>query len=73
MNPSATTVTFSISDLAREFGITPRTLRYWEDQGLLAPERQGQQRANGEDGRRQSAQQAGAAARPRRALIVPVV
>ena len=44
MNPSATTVTFSISDLAREFGITPRTLRYWEDQGLLAPERQGQQR-----------------------------
>ncbi len=31
--------TFSISDLAREFGITPRTIRFWEDQGILAPER----------------------------------
>ncbi len=32
---------FSISDLAREFGITPRTIRYYEDQGLLAPQRDG--------------------------------
>lgn len=31
--------TFSISDLAREFGITPRTIRFWEDQGILSPER----------------------------------
>ena len=29
---------FTISDLAREFGITPRTIRYYEDQGLLQKE-----------------------------------
>ncbi|MCE1240900.1 MAG: MerR family DNA-binding transcriptional regulator [Azonexaceae bacterium] len=36
--------TFGISDLAREFGITPRTIRFWEDQGILAPQREGQKR-----------------------------
>ena len=36
--------TFSISDLAREFDITPRTIRFWEDQGLLFPRREGQVR-----------------------------
>ncbi len=36
--------TFAISDLAREFGITPRTIRFWEDQGLLAPQREGRNR-----------------------------
>lgn len=36
--------TFAISDLAREFGITPRTIRFWEDQGILAPDREGQKR-----------------------------
>lgn len=36
--------TFGISDLAREFGITPRTIRFWEDQGLLSPEREGRTR-----------------------------
>ena len=36
--------TFAISDLAREFGITPRTIRFWEDQGILAPERAGSKR-----------------------------
>ncbi|MCP5267772.1 MAG: MerR family DNA-binding transcriptional regulator [Zoogloeaceae bacterium] len=36
--------TFSISDLAREFDITPRTIRFWEDQGLLFPRREGQNR-----------------------------
>jgi len=35
---------FSISELAREFDITTRTIRYYEDQGLLAPERSGQKR-----------------------------
>ncbi len=35
---------FTISDLAREFGITPRTIRFWEDQGILAPEREGSKR-----------------------------
>lgn len=32
---------FSISDLSREFGITPRTIRYYEDQGILSPQREG--------------------------------
>ena len=36
--------TFAISDLAREFGITPRTILFWEDQGILAPEREGSKR-----------------------------
>jgi DNA-binding transcriptional MerR regulator len=35
---------FSISDLAREFDITPRAIRFYEDQGLLAPRREGQKR-----------------------------
>ena len=35
---------FAISDLAREFGITPRTIRFWEDQGILAPKREGRNR-----------------------------
>lgn len=39
-----TAETFTISDLAREFGITPRTIRFWEDQGLLSPEREGNKR-----------------------------
>ncbi len=33
--------TFSISELAREFDVTPRTIRFYEDQGLLAPKRAG--------------------------------
>ena len=37
-------VTFAISDLAREFGITPRTIRFGEDQGILSPEREGGKR-----------------------------
>lgn len=36
---SQTAATFAISDLAREFGITPRTIRFWEDQGIVAPQR----------------------------------
>jgi DNA-binding transcriptional MerR regulator len=39
-----TAATFAISDLAREFGITPRTIRFWEDQGILAPLREGNKR-----------------------------
>ncbi|WP_417464191.1 MerR family transcriptional regulator [Kordiimonas sp.] len=38
------TVTYSIKELACDFGVTPRTLRHYEDQGLLTPERQGQNR-----------------------------
>ena len=32
---------FSITDLCDEFGITPRALRFYEDEGLIAPERRG--------------------------------
>lgn len=35
---------FSISDLSREFDITTRSIRFYEDRGLLAPERRGQTR-----------------------------
>ena len=35
---------FSISELAREFDVTPRAIRFYEDQGLLAPKRAGQRR-----------------------------
>ncbi|MDD2662542.1 MAG: MerR family DNA-binding transcriptional regulator [Dechloromonas sp.] len=41
---SPTAATFAISDLAREFGITPRTIRFWEDQGIVAPQREGSRR-----------------------------
>ena len=41
---SQTGPTFAISDLAREFDITPRTIRFWEDQGILAPQREGNKR-----------------------------
>lgn len=33
--------TFSIGELAREFDVTPRTIRFYEDQRLLAPKRAG--------------------------------
>jgi DNA-binding transcriptional MerR regulator len=32
---------FTISDLSAEFDVTARALRFYEDQGLIAPERQG--------------------------------
>src|SRR6185503_20200550 len=32
---------YSIADLAREFGITARTIRFYEDEGLVKPRRQG--------------------------------
>lgn len=35
---------FTISELAREFDITLRTLRFYEEQGLIEPERQGRNR-----------------------------
>lgn len=35
------TTTFSISDLAREFDLTPRAMRFYEDMGLLQPARSG--------------------------------
>ncbi len=33
--------TFTIGDLAREFGVTHRTLRFYEDKGLVSPRRRG--------------------------------
>lgn len=36
--------TFTITELAREFGVTPRAIRHYEAQGLIFPERAGQQR-----------------------------
>jgi DNA-binding transcriptional MerR regulator len=35
---------FSITELALAFNITPRAIRFYEDQGLITPERQGQNR-----------------------------
>lgn len=35
---------FTIRDLTREFDVTARTLRFYEEKGLLAPERAGQER-----------------------------
>lgn len=32
---------FSISDLSSEYEVTPRALRFYEDEGLIAPERRG--------------------------------
>jgi DNA-binding transcriptional MerR regulator len=36
--------TYGIADLAKEFDVTTRTLRFYEDEGLIAPARQGQKR-----------------------------
>jgi DNA-binding transcriptional MerR regulator len=36
--------TFTIRQLTKEFGVTARTLRFYEDEGLIAPERRGQTR-----------------------------
>ena len=35
---------YSISELARELDITTRTIRFYEEHGMLAPERRGQER-----------------------------
>lgn len=35
---------YSIQDLAREFAVTPRTLRFYEEKGLLRPNRRGRNR-----------------------------
>lgn len=37
-------ITWTISQLAQEFDITPRTLRYYEDEGIVAPARCGRNR-----------------------------
>jgi DNA-binding transcriptional MerR regulator len=35
---------FTITDLALTFNVTPRAIRFYEDQGLISPQRQGQNR-----------------------------
>ncbi|MGG7518678.1 MerR family transcriptional regulator [Allorhizobium undicola] len=35
---------YSITELTREFGVSTRTLRFYEDEGLLNPERRGRTR-----------------------------
>lgn len=36
--------TYGIAELASEFGVTTRTVRFYEDKGLLSPKREGQRR-----------------------------
>jgi DNA-binding transcriptional MerR regulator len=43
----ASTRTYSITDLCDEFGVTPRALRFYEDEGLISPARQGLARIYG--------------------------
>ena len=40
----ADTRTYTISELAREFGVTPRALRFYEDKDMLHPARDGMMR-----------------------------
>lgn len=35
---------YSVTELARELGVTPRTIRFYEDQGLISPQRAGNTR-----------------------------
>jgi DNA-binding transcriptional MerR regulator len=44
MNTPVSDNQFSIRDLADEFEITTRTIRFYEDKGLITPERNGQRR-----------------------------
>jgi len=39
-----TTRSYSISELAREFGVSTRTIRFYEEKGLVHPRREGQKR-----------------------------
>ena len=38
---------YTIGDLSREFDVTPRTIRFYEDEGLLSPARHGRNRVYG--------------------------
>jgi len=37
-------ITYTIGELAKQFDITTRSIRFYEDEGLLSPRRQGQHR-----------------------------
>ena len=45
--PPAAAPTFTIGELAREFGVTTRAIRFYEDCGLLDPSRSGRNRVYG--------------------------
>lgn len=36
--------TWTITELSHEFDVTPRTIRFYEDQGIVSPARQGRRR-----------------------------
>ena len=42
--PTRPAETYTISELAREFDVTPRAIRFYEHEGLLSPQRVGQNR-----------------------------
>ncbi|MGV6871753.1 MerR family transcriptional regulator [Pseudochelatococcus sp. B33] len=42
--PGQTDRLYSVTELGQELGVTPRTLRFYEDQGLIAPRRAGNNR-----------------------------
>ena len=44
MSEKLTSIKYSISDFSKEFDITTRSIRFYEDQGLLSPARKGQTR-----------------------------
>ncbi|MBU3022683.1 MerR family DNA-binding transcriptional regulator [Aestuariibacter sp. A3R04] len=44
MKKTKETATYSIGELAKEFDITPRSIRFYEEQALLHPGRTGQNR-----------------------------
>jgi DNA-binding transcriptional MerR regulator len=42
--PKPVPASYTITELAREFAVTQRAIRFYEDQGLLKPERKGRTR-----------------------------
>lgn len=50
-NPVGKLKTYRIGDLAKEFGVTLRALRFYEDRGLLNPQRDGSTRLYSEGDR----------------------
>jgi len=40
-SPTTMATTYTISDLAKEFDLTTRAMRFYEDMGLLQPQREG--------------------------------
>ena len=45
--PESGRKSYTITDLCEEFSVTPRALRFYEDEGLISPRRQGLSRVYG--------------------------